>query len=95
MELKDFYCILELVLTKNKNIKTIFKSMKRNISEIDNDIVSIIKNSDNKITYDLCNVEKGLCNGIKLKSIDLKQNEIDIILNNIETIMLKIKKMIY
>jgi len=92
LEIKDFYCILKLVLTKNKNIKTIFKSMKRNISEIDENLVSIIKNPDNKITYELCNVEKGLCNGVKLKSIDLKQSEIDIILNNIETNYAKDKK---
>lgn len=96
LEEEDYECILPLVLNNNYNkiLKSFLKSMKRNLQIINSKLSKIIitNSKNNGLTIDHCHVEKdGLCNNIKLKSVDLSKSEKNTLLTNIENIYAKEK----
>ena len=66
-------------------MKSILKSMRRNIKDIGKESMAIIEggSNDNKINNQLCDIKDGKCNSVKLKSVDLRTKEKNIILDNI------------
>ena len=90
----DYTCILNLIFKHNKYIKTIFKSIKKNIRSINTTTVDIIiKGTDkNNIKNEYCEIQKDKCNNVLLSSIDLKENEKIKIIQNMEQEYIKDKQ---
>ena len=88
---QDYECILPLIL-RHKNIKILksfLKSMKRNLTTVNTKIVDIFlkNNKDNSLKIEQCNVNnQGICNNVKLKSLDLTKDESKMLMKNIEII---------
>ncbi|VVU95799.1 Protein-only RNase P [seawater metagenome] len=96
LEEEDYKCMMKQIFESFviKYFKTLLRSMKRNIREINTETANKLEAGlkKNKIGYQICNVTDGICNNVKLKSVDLKKKEIDIILSNIENNYAKDKK---
>lgn len=95
LDIEDYYCIFRLALKNNnsKILKSFIKSLKRNVTNIDTKLFEIFEKEKENLNLKLCNVDKtGMCNNVKLKSIDLSKSEKELLLNNIENIYAKEKE---